>query len=71
MELSWRTRLRVILVMGLGMIVIGLWAWDWVAPDDPMGLVRASNMILANKLLLLVVAGLLGFVCYHLAWPYG
>ena len=71
MELSWRTRLRVVLVMGLGMVVIGLWAWHWVAPNDPMGLVRASNMSLTNQLLLLVVAGLLGFVCYYLAWPYG
>ena len=71
MELSWRTRLRVVLVMGLGMVVIGLWAWSWVAPDDPMGLVRRTNMSLTNQLLLLGVAGLLGFVCYHLAWPYG
>lgn len=71
MELSWRTRLRVMLVLGLGMVVIGLWAWPWVAPNDPMGLVRASNMSLANQVLLLVVAALLGFVCYHLAWPYG
>jgi hypothetical protein len=53
------------------MVVVGVWAWSWAAPNDPMGLVRTSNMSLANQVLLIGVAGLLGFVCYYLAWPYG
>lgn len=71
MELSWLTKLRITLVMGLGVIVIGILGWSMAAPDDPMGLVRMSNMSVISQILLLLMALALGFVSYHIAWPYG
>ncbi len=71
MELSWLTKLRITLVMGLGMIVIGVLGWSMAAPDDPMGLVRMSNLSLISQIVLLALALALGFVSYLIAWPYG
>lgn len=71
MELSWISKIRITVVMGLGCVVIGLLFWPAISPSDPAGLTTISNLSLFQGVLLLVVSAALGFVSYFLAWPYG
>jgi hypothetical protein len=71
MELSWINKLRISLVGALGLIAIGILAWPLVAPDDPLGPVRAVDVGLPGTILLLVLAFALGFVGYFVTWPHG
>ncbi len=71
MELSWITKTKVSLVMGLGALVIGAWLWPLAAPDNPMDVVRLGNLDIKACAVLAPVALLLGFAGYFLAWPYG
>ena len=71
MELSWLSKLRITVVMALGAMVIGVGCWSMAAPDDPMGIVRLSNLSFVQGLFLSVLALGLGFVGYFLGWPYG
>jgi len=71
MELSWITKTKVALVMGLGGLVFGVWLWPWAAPSNPMDIVRLANLDMQASATLVPVALLLGFAGYFLAWPYG
>jgi hypothetical protein len=71
MELSWITKTKVSLVMGLGGLVIGAWLWPLAAPNNPMDIVRLANLDIKAWATLAPVALLLGFIGYFLAWPYG
>ena len=71
MELSWITKTKVSLVMGLGALVIGVWLWPLAAPNNPMDIVRLSNLDANACVMLIPIALLLGFTGYFLAWPYG
>jgi len=71
MELSWSTKLRIVLVMGLGAVVIGYMCWPMAMPQDPAGVVRLSNLTIVDGLFLIMVSVVLGIVGYFLAWPYG
>lgn len=57
--------------MALGAVVIGIFDWSAVKPDDPAGLVSLQNLSVMQAGLLLAVAVILGFISYFLAWPYG
>ena len=71
MELSWISKTRILLVMALGAIVIGVLNWHAAKPDDPSGLVNLHNLSVIQGLFLFVIATMLGFVGYFIAWPYG
>lgn len=71
MELSWINKTRVSLVMGLGILMIGIWAWPMVNPGDPYALVRSSNLSLLQMVTLIGLAVLTGALAYFIAWPYG
>jgi hypothetical protein len=57
--------------MTLGAVVIGIFDWSAVKPNDPAGLVSLHNLSVIQGGLLLIVAAILGFIGYFLAWPYG
>jgi len=71
MELSWINKLRIALVAGVGILVIGVLIWPVAAPEDPLAPVRASNVGVAGTFLLLVSALGAGFAGYFVAWPHG
>lgn len=71
MELSWVSKIRIILVMALGGVVIGLLNWHAAKPDDPSGLVSLQNLSVFQGLLLLAIGAVLGFIGFFVAWPYG
>jgi hypothetical protein len=71
MELTWVNKLRIAAVAALGIIVIGVLAWPLAAPEDPMLPVRAGGISLSVRTLLVVLAFVLGFGGYFVAWPHG
>jgi len=71
MELSWVSKIRIWLVMALGAVVIGVLDWSAIKPDDPVGLVNLHNLSAMHGALLLLIAAILGFIGFFLAWPYG
>jgi len=71
MELTWINKLRIAAVAALGIVVIGVLAWPLAAPEDPMLPVRAWDISPAGSGMLLLLAFVLGFAGYFLAWPHG
>jgi len=71
MELSWINKLRIAVVLAVGIVVIGILAWPLAAPDDPLLPVRASIVSPLATGSLLVLAFAVGFACYFIAWPHG
>jgi len=71
MELTWINKLRISAVAALGVIVIGTLAWPLAAPADPLLPVRAWNIGFFGTIILLVLAFVVGFVGYFIAWPHG
>lgn len=71
MELTWINKLRIAAVAALGIVVIGILAWPLAAPADPLLPVRASTIGLPATMLLLVLAFVIGFAGYFVAWPHG
>ncbi len=67
--LSWPFKLRILAVVLLGMVVLGLWAWPIVAPDEPGGIVSIPGPVGAG--LLMVSALGVGLVAYFVTWPSG
>jgi hypothetical protein len=71
MELSWLNKIRVGLVAALGIVVIGIFCWPLVAPQDPMAPVRCTSVGLSGTLVLWVAAFAVGAVAYAISWPHG
>lgn len=71
MELSWLMKIRIAVVMAVGAIVIGFFAWPLSSINDPLAAVLAVNISLFNLIILVLIAFALGFFAYLLAWPYG
>lgn len=71
MELSWPIRLRIISVLGLGIVVLGIRCWPLVSPTDPILPVMAVSIGIGPIVALIGVALLTGFVAYLVPWPYG
>ena len=73
MPLSFLTKLRITLVIGLGVIVLGILAWPLAAPATSYELVSFSigTISSSDAVLLIALAVLLGLVAYFIAWPYG
>jgi hypothetical protein len=71
MELSITTKFRLAVVAGLGVLLIGLWAWPMAEPATPFTPVMAGNIAFGNKIILFVLAVFTGFIAYFLSWPYG
>jgi len=71
MELPITTKLRLAAVAGLGVLLIGFWAWPMAEPASPFTPVMAGNIAFGNKILLALLAVLTGFIAYFLSWPYG
>jgi len=71
MVLSWINKLRIALVAGVAIIVIGILAWPLAAPEDPLAPVRASNVGPGGTVVLLALAFSVGFAGYFIAWPHG
>jgi len=71
MELTWINKVRIALVAGFAILVIGILAWPLAAPEDPVAPVRASNVPLGGTVVLLALAFSVGFAGYFIAWPHG
>ena len=73
MELSWLIRFKIAVVVAVGVVLIGFFAWPLVAPSDSFGIVSVfeGSMNFAGAVTLVVLAFLTGFIAYFLSWPYG
>jgi hypothetical protein len=71
MELSWLMRLRIATTVVVGVFLLGFLGWPLVAPAEPLGVVSTIAVSFTDKVVLVVLACLAGFVSYFLAWPYG
>ena len=69
MELSWPIKLRVAASLLTGILLIGIFAWPVVAPDDPLGVVSAPNT--PDAAILATLAIFVGFAAYFVCWPHG
>ena len=70
MELSWTSRIKLTLIMGMGAAVLGWFLWDWFRPADGMGAV-VLNLDAGKIAVLAGVCFVLGFVGYFIGWPLG
>jgi hypothetical protein len=66
-------RLRIAAAAGAGIILIGILAWPYVAPDEPFAPVSLVSHAIApaDAGALLATAFLTGLIAYFLSWPYG
>ncbi len=71
MELSLAMRFRIGAAVAVGVVLIGIFAWPLAVPAEPFGAVRAGSFGFTQKLVLLLLAILTGFIAYFPAWPYG
>ncbi len=71
MELTWLMRARIAAAMVIGIVLIGILGWPLVAPDDPLGPVRAGDLTVAGTMTLVLLAGLASVIAYFVCWPYG
>ncbi|MDO8303943.1 MAG: hypothetical protein Q7T18_11945 [Sedimentisphaerales bacterium] len=72
MELSWLTRIKVAVVLALGVIVWGVGIWHFIAIKDPMGAVTLSGNISVTHIAITIgIAFVVGFAAYFIGWPYG
>jgi len=71
MELSLTMKLRIAVSAALGILVLGYLAWPIIAPQDPAGVVRASNTTPAGTAVLVALSFAIGFGGYFLCWPWG
>ncbi len=71
MELSYLTKLRIILAAAVGIILIGILAWPLAKPADPFMPVLAGGITYVSAIILAALAFLAGLAAYFLAWPYG
>ncbi len=71
MELSLLMRLRIAAAVATGVVLIGILAWPLAASSEPFAAVRASDIGLGGKIILVVLAFLTGFIAYFVSWPHG
>jgi hypothetical protein len=71
MELSWLMRFRIAAAAAVGVLLLGFLAWPLVAPAEPLGVVSTVAMSFTDKVVLVALACLAGFVAYFISWPYG
>ena len=70
MELSWISRIKITIVVALGVLVYAVAFWNWFEPADPYGAVVFSFGF--SKLAVLMAVGFgLGLVSYFIGWPFG
>jgi hypothetical protein len=67
--LSWLLKIRITACALLGMLVLGIWAWPVVAPQEPFSVVKVPAA--TGFIELAALAAATGFAAYFLAWPYG
>jgi len=68
-ELSWLNKIRIAIVLAIGVWVIGFLSWPMVGPADPFEAVSAPAGGVFAALAALAFA--VGFVSYFAAWPFG
>jgi len=71
MELSLLMRLRIAAAVATGVVLIGILAWPLATPTGPLSTVRAGDLSLGGRLILVILAILAGFIAYFVSWPYG
>ena len=73
MELTWPIKIRIGLAAAVGIVLLGIFAWPLVTPDEPMAVVSVVNGAISssNIMALIGLAFVCGIVSYFLAWPYG
>ena len=71
MELSWLMKLRIAASAAIGVFLIGFLAWPIVAPSELVVVVRAGVIIISDRVILVLLAFLAGFIAYFVSWPYG
>jgi len=71
MELSWLMKLRIAAAAAIGVVLIGILAWPMVTPSELVGVVHAGPIIISDRVILVILAFLAGFIAYFVSWPYG
>ena len=72
-NVHWLTRIRTLVSLVAGAIIVGWFGWPMVRPDDPLGAIcLVDNMINPGELLMLcALAFAAGFIAYLASWPKG
>ena len=71
LELTLMMRVRIAAAAAVGILLIGIFAWPLAAGDDSLTAVTAANFTLTGRMILVVLAIVVGFVGYFVSWPYG
>jgi len=70
-ELSWLTKIKIVLVFGIGIGLLGILAWPLVAPVHPLSPVSLATLSGLGFPALAALAFVAGFLAYFAAWPLG
>lgn len=72
-NVHWLTRIRAIVSLLIGAVLVGWFGWPMVRPEDPLGAIcLVDNMINPGELLMLcVLAFSSGLIAYLASWPKG
>ena len=73
MELTWPIKLRIGLTGAVGIALLGIFAWPFLSPEEPFGVVSVvSGTISARDAMVLAALAFVGgLISYYLCWPMG
>ena len=66
MELSLLMKLRIGAAMAVGVVLVGILAWQMAGPPEPAGAIGGDGAII-----LILLAFVAGLGAYFISWPYG
>jgi hypothetical protein len=73
MELTWPIKIRIGIAAAVGIGLLGVIGWPFVAPAEPMGVVSVVSGTISggDAMALMGLAFVSGIVSYFLSWPMG
>ncbi len=66
---SWLIRIRIVIAMFIGIVVIGIFTWPLVQPADPFGFIGIPKLV--NALIIIALAVVTALVSFFILWPNG
>ncbi|HBG28397.1 MAG: hypothetical protein A2Y10_11135 [Planctomycetes bacterium GWF2_41_51] len=71
MELSWLTKIRIVIAIGIGVVLVGLLPWNMVEPENGFFALLSGAISLFDLMICGLLALAAGFLASAVCTPYG